>query len=120
MVARESKHQVWNASQDDSSLGVCQAEGGVVRRLQRANVNPSACSPGREMAVGLVKGQKTPLGKAVYGRKNARHDGPRGLPAQFGTHPEASGAGVRQGQDAQVFGGNTHGMCCGALVHGGK
>ena len=72
------------------------------------------------MTVGLEIGQDGTLGKAVYAAENARHDGPGRLPAQFGTHPEASGATVRQSQDAQVFGGDSHRGCCEALVHRGQ
>lgn len=81
----------------------------MVWRLQGANVSQSSCNPWREMARFLEIRQDSPLGKAVYGTEDARHDGPGRLPAQFGTHPEASGAGVRQGQYAEVFGGNSHG-----------
>lgn len=79
-TTRETKHQVWNSSQGYASFGVYKAEGGVMWRLQRANVSPPSGYPGREMASLLVKGQDCPLGEAVNGTEYAGHDGPGNLP----------------------------------------
>ena len=72
------------------------------------------------MAVRLEIGQDCPLRIGVDAAENSWHDGPGRLPAQFGTHPEATGATVRQGQEAEVFGGDSHARCCEALVHWGQ
>ena len=72
------------------------------------------------MAVLLVKGQDGTLGKAVYAAEDAGHDGPGRLPAEAGSHPEASGAGVWQGQYAEVLGGDSHGGVVGHWCIGGK
>lgn len=50
----KTQHEVWNAGQDNASLWVRQAEGGVVRRRQGSGVTPPACYPGREMASFLI------------------------------------------------------------------
>lgn len=68
------------------------------------------------MAVFLKVGQEAPLGKAVYAAEDAWHYGPGRLPAQFGPHPEATRATIWQGQNAEVFGGDSHGGRCEALV----
>ena len=72
------------------------------------------------MARFLERSQDGPLGKAVYGTEDARHDGPGSLPAQFGPHPEASGATVWKGQYAEVFGGDSHGGVVRLWCVGGK
>ena len=68
------------------------------------------------MAGLLEIGQDGTLGEAINRTEDAWHDRPRGLPGQFGTHPEASGAGVWKGQDAEGFGGDSYEPFCGSCV----
>lgn len=112
----KSQKQVGNAGQDNAGGGVNKAEDIMVWSWQGRCVSPSACDPWRKVADFLIRGQDGTLGKAVYAAENARHNRPWGLPAQLGSHPEASLATVRQGENTEIFGGDTHGGQRAALV----
>ena len=117
-VVREAQKEVGDAGQDYAGLGIRQPEGRVVGSREGPGVTPPAGYPGREAVVPLEVRQDGPLGEGVYAAEDARHDGPGGTPAQLGPHPEASLATVGQGEDTEVFGGDSHGECCEALVRG--
>lgn len=80
LVAREAQHQVGDARQDDSGLGIRQPERGVVGSRQGPCLGPFAGDPGRKAPMFLEVRQDGPFGEGVNGREDARHDGPGRLP----------------------------------------